>query len=541
MLLATLALQTAGSAQSPGPSEPFQSVQSQSISLKQAIHMALKNNLDAKFENADIGVARAKLRFEVGVFDPAFSFQVSRESLRRPENVNDVTSADQVRQNNQISAINNNTDAIRAAQGLPPLSRDTVTVGLSDVTFDQQSDRASSSLVQRTPWGMRFGFFAEANKYRNTFTGDARTVVPQYQTSTQFQVVQPLLKDFGPAAGLANVRTARIAKHIAVLTWKQRVMTSIQAVMATYYDMLFGTADISVRTEAILADQNLVHNYQRRMEVGFMQPFDVQQARAQVSVDEELLISAKNGLLERQFALKRLILDQFDVNDAKIFLPMAEAALKVPTLDRAALLQQAFANRLDFQMVLAEADAQDIRLRFARNQMLPQLDLVATYGLNGLQEDYSSSFDQGFANRTPAWTVGVNLRIPLGNIQGRAQVALARAQKEQAIIKIKQSELAIGVDIDTVLSRIITNRKRLETARKTRELYEEAVRIAYRRLDQGQISTADIIDQQRRLYDSKSRELAAVAEINKSVTQLWLVTGCVLEKTGIQVDEGAGK
>jgi outer membrane protein TolC len=207
----------------------------------------------------------------------------------------------------------------------------------------------------------------------------------------------------------------------------------------------------------------------------------------------------------------------------------------MPAADRSRLLQLAFANRPDFQQALAEADAQDVRLRFAKNQVLPQLDLVGTYGLNGLTDSYSNSFDDTFQGRGAGWTVGVNLRVPLGNMQARAQLDSAKALKEQAILKIKQAELTIGVDIDTVLSRIDSFKQRLQTAQKTRELNDQAMRIAYRRIQEGQISSFDLIEQQRRLFEARSREVAARAELNKAITQLWLVTGTVLEKLGIQI------
>ncbi len=562
------------------------------ISLHEAINLALRNNLDAKFDNLGIRSERAKVRFEAGAFDPTFSINVSRESLRRPENANDFTSVEQVRQQRQIDAANaqaigfNNNAAALAAQNAQnaaafnataaqvaaaggnqqlaaqnlaaananlaqaaailnsaaAVSRQSGSTGnttFSSTIFDQQNDRFSANLIERTPWGMRYGFFVEANRLRNTFGGDTRQVFPEFQTLAQVQVVQPLLKDFGPAANLSNLRIARLSKKIAVLTWKQRVQTSVQSVMSTYYEMLFGIADVGVRQDEIDADNKLVRQNQRRFDVGFMQPFDVQQARAQVSLDQEQLLTSKNQLMERQFALKRLIIDQFHVNDARIFLPIPSPALVPPKLDRSLFLQQAFANRSDFQQALAEADAQDIRLRFARNQLLPQLDLVATYGLNGLtQGGTGDSFNQAFEGHTPSFTVGINFRVPLGNIQARAQLDLVKAQKEQAIVKIKQSELGIGVDVDTVISRIETNQQRLTTARNTSALFEEAVRIAYRRLDEGQISSFDIIEQQRKLYDARSRELAARTELNKSITQLWLVTGTVLEKMGIHLGDG---
>ncbi|MES2572173.1 MAG: TolC family protein [Verrucomicrobiota bacterium] len=507
------------------------------ITMREAIEMAMRNNLEVKFDKVGVRIERAKVRFEIGVFDPTFSINMSRESLRRPQNTSDFSSTDQILQAQSIASSNAAIDTTRALNGLPPLDRPTQTIGIPTTIFDQQNDRFSANLIQRTPWGMRYGLFVEANRLRNTFSGDNREITPQYQTSAQIQVVQPLLKDFGPAANLANLRVARLNKQIAVLIWKQRLMTGLQAVMANYYDMTFGLADVGVRQEAITADELLIAQTERRLELGFMSPFDVQQARAQLSLDQEQLISAKNLLMERQFALKRLILDQFNVNDLRIFLPLAEPPLGVPALDRSFFLRQAFAHRPDFRQALTEADSQDIRLRFARNQLLPQLDLVATYGLNGLKGGYGDSFDQTFAGSAPGWTVGVNLRIPLGNIQARAQLDSVKAQKEQAILKIKQSELGIGVDVDTVMSRIETNRQRVETARKTRELYVEAVRIAYRKLEEGQISSFDIIEQQRRLYDSKSREAAARAELDKSITQLWLVTGTMLERLGIQVPE----
>ena len=510
----------------------------QSLSLKRAVEMALQNNLDARVEKSGIKVAQARVRFAAGAFDPVFQINVQEQSLRRLENINDVRSSDVLLQQRSIQAQEDLTNAIRLQQGLPPLSRQLATSGLSTTVFDVQTFQNSAALVGRaSPFGTRYSFQIEANRLRNTFSGDQREIVPEYEAFVGVTVAQPLLRGFGPGVNLAELRIARINKEVQRLEWRQKLSAAVQGVMSTYYDMQFGAADVQVRRDAVAADQKLVQQNERRMELGFMQPFDVQQARAQVSLDEEQLLSSRNLFMERQFALKRLILGEFDVNDARVFLPEDTPPLKLPRIDRSALLAQAFANRPDFQQVLADADAQDIRLRFARNQLLPQLDLVATYGVNGLADDYSGSFNQAFRGRTPTWAIGLNLQVPLANVQARARLAEARGQKEQAILRIAQTELTIGVDVDTVISRIETNRQRVETARKTRELNEQAMAIASRRLEEGQISSFDIIEQQRKFYDARSRELAAGADLNKAITQLWLVTGTVLQRAGIEVRE----
>lgn len=507
------------------------------VTLEQAIELALKNNLDSRIEHVGIGLEEARRRTAAGQFDPTFSTTAIRESIRRPDNTNVFNSASELRQLDQINAINANTDAIRAAQGLPPLDRNNSTTGISAIVFDQQNDRITSGLQGRTPWGMRYGFQVEANRLRNTFSGDLREIIPEYQTSATVTVIQPLLKNFGPAANLADLRIARLNKSSQILTWKQRVSTTVQNVIATYYDMLYAMRDVELKERMIESGLKLLAQNKRRQELGFMSPLDVQQAEVQVSTDREALLISKGFFMERQFALKRLIAAELEASDKRVFVPMTAPRLVVPKIERAEFMQTALARRYDYQAALLDAEVQDVRLRFARNQLWPQIDLVGTYGMNGLQGNYGDAFDDVFVGRTPEWSAGVQVQIPLGFVKERAQLNLVKGLKEQAVLKIKQTELNVGVDVDTVISRILTNQQRVETARKTRELNEEAVRVASKRLEEGQISSFEYIEQGQKLGDAQSRELATVAELNKSVSQLWLATGTILDRQGIYFDK----
>lgn len=514
--------------------------------------MALENNLDVKFENVGIGIERNRVRFAAGAFDPEFSLSVSYQSLRRLENVNDVRSADVVRQREAIAsnfAIAqqqfDQNNLLRIAQNLPPLpetarpalSRDLTTDSLSTTVFDTQRFTNEASLIGRTPWGMRYGFQIQANRYRNTYTGDVREVIPEYETVAQLTIVQPLLRNFGPGANLAELRIARLNQRIQVLEWKQRINATVQAVMAAYYDMAFALQDMRVREEAVAAGQKLVDLYRRRVELGFNSPIDIQQAEVQVSIEREALIVAKNVFLERQFAFKRLVLNQYKIDDPRIFIPENAPRLDMPRVDRTNLLRTAFEKRFDYQQALLTAETQNVRVRFARNQLLPQLDLVASYGLNGLGTSFGDSFSHGLEGRTPSWSVGLNFSIPLGNVQPRANYNVALGLKEQALLRIKQAEVTVGSDVDQVLARIETSRQRLATAVQTRQLAEETVQVAFRRLEEGLISSFDLIEFQRRLYDARSRELGAQADLNRSITQLWLVTATAVEKAGVGFKE----
>ena len=269
-----------------------------------------------------------------------------------------------------------------------------------------------------------------------------------------------------------------------------------------------------------------------------MSPIDVQQARAQVSLDQEQLILSKNLFMERQFALRRLITAEGREGGTRVFVPVQTPRLEAPPGGRTEFLQTAFQRRPDYLAAVTDAEKQDIRLAFAKNQLWPNLDLVGTYGYNGLNEDWQGARDLAWHSQAPQWSFGIQFSMPLGRVQNRAQYDAIRGFKEQAILKIKQTELAVTVDVDTALSRMETGRQRVATARQTRELNEEAVRIAYRRLEEGQISVFDIIEQQRKLYDAKSRELGAQADLNKAVVTLWHATGTIQDYTGITVVNG---
>ena len=509
----------------------------QKLTLSDAIEMMLRNNLEVQFNRVDIKIEQARTRFAVGVFDPVFKLEISRDSVMRPDITTNINSAESLLQLAQIQAIEANTRAIQIATGQTPTPATDLSLGRT-VIFDQDEDRQDASLTFRTPIGTQLAVTARQTKIRSTFDGDTRTITPYYTAFGGFEVRQPLLKDFGTAANLADVRTARINQRVAELSWQKTLNEGLGSVLASYFDMLFAQADLRVRQDAIAADQKLVQQNQRRLELGFMSPIDVQQARAQVSLDQEQLLISKNLFMERPIALRRLITSQGNEAAARIFVPVQTPNIESPSEARTSLLQTAFQRRPDYLAAVTDAEKQDIRLAFAKNQLWPNLDLVGTYGYNGLGDDYEQARELAWHTQSPQWSFGVQFSMPIGRVQNRAQYDAIKGFKEQAILKIKQSELTVTVDVDTALSRIETYRQRVATARQTRELNDEAVRIAYRRLEEGQISSFDVIEQQRKLYDAKSRELGAQADLNKAIVTLWQATGTIQDFTGVTIVSG---
>jgi outer membrane protein len=529
------------------------------LTLDEAIRNALVNNLDARVEKVGIAIEDARVRNAYGEFDPVFSFSASRSWTQTPDDRQNITSADAVAQlqavQAQVDAINANTranqdftNAILQALGRPPQQFNTAPLtadlsGSQRIIFDQDSDRGEVSIQARSPIGTIVRASARMTKIRSTFEGDTRDIGETYLATTSLEFRQPLLKDFGFAANLADVRIARKNREAQELTWKFSLERTLQEVVATYYEMIFGIGDLKNKGDAITEGLKLVAHSQRRQELGFFSPYEVKQAQVQLSFDRENLYLSKNVFLDRQFAMKRLIMPAYETANRHIYLPKEIPPLKIPKLVRDELLAVAFQNRLDYKAAVLVAEAEDVRLKFARNQLWPQVDVVGSYGWSGLDSSYPSAYGQMMEGQAPQWQIGVTGGFPLGGIQPRAQLSAAKARKEQAILRVKASEREIGVAVEQAIELIRTNQQRLETARFTTKVAFDAVRVGFRRMEEGLISNFDLIEQQRRLYDARTRELSAQAELNKSITQLWLATGTVLQNLNISMDgpKGDGK
>ena len=206
----------------------------------------------------------------------------------------------------------------------------------------------------------------------------------------------------------------------------------------------------------------------------------------------------------------------------------------MPVLDRDGLLEDAYRYRVDYATAIQQSEIENVRLKYYQNQLLPRIDFVGTFGVNGLSTDSSAnSINSAFGGQAPQWSFSFQGSMPLGNVAARANMAASRRMKEESIWKLKQVELSINTDVDTAISAIQTNQQRVDTSRQARKFAEEVVRMQNRRLEAGQGSTLDILDGRRRLYDAQSRELGAIDDLNKSIVQLYLATGTLLREQSI--------
>ena len=529
------------------PSLAGKSDTTQVLTLRQAIAMALKDNIDIQWHKTDLELLDSEVRAGWGDFDPALSFSSTYEFSRTPQNPTTITSADTAQQilleQEAIAEIQAN--AAPTPVPLPSTSTPAATpvpaVSNAPFIFQNEDFRNSLDISGKLPIGTTYKFGLEVDHLNDTVLGLNEEFLPSNVFFAGLSLDQPLLQGAGYDANLVSIRIGRKNRQIGYNNWHQRVIDSVGLVMDTYFDMTFAQELMRLRQESMDADRALADANQRRVDVGLMTPIDVRQAQVDVSGDQYDILTAKNALTTRVADLKKLIYRGVEQDDGRTFLTAGPMDLPVPTLDRESLLTDAFQNRVDYATAIQQAEIENVRLKYYKNQLLPRIDFIGTLGVNGLSTDSTaSSISSGFGGQGPEWSFGVQGSVPLGNVAGRANLAASHRLREEAVWKLTQVELSINTDVDTAISAIRTNQERVESARQARKFAEDVVRMQNRRLEEGQASTLDILDNRRLLYGAQSRELGAIDDLNKSIVELYLATGTLLRQQSIMlVDDDA--
>lgn len=488
----------------------------QRISLREVVRMALENNLDVKVQRLQPELGEQQMRFAAGAFDPQFGFQTQYVYSETPQNTQEF------------------------------ISTGGITAGFDDPRiFTQENMVFNWQLGGKTPLGTQYSVGLNQLQARN----DLNILIPpslffpEYTTVLGLTITQPLLKNFGPAANLAELRIARLQKNIGWYEWQQQLIRSLSESLNLYFDLVYSSENLRVRQSAVHTARMLERQNIRRVEAGKMRPSDVWEAQTSVANNADLALRAMNAYIETQNQLKSRILSSDVIAAGPTGRLEPSEGLEIPRveLDRDQFLRDAFNKRPEYLRVESVVEQEGIKVRYARNQVYPQVDLQASYGLTGLESSFGNSFNETFNNGGPALTVGVLVSIPLGSVKERASLQAAKYRKEQAALNMQRVANEIVFDIDTALSIFRTTKEQVSAAAETTRTARLTAEAQEKLLEEGRATTFDVVRLQNDYADARTRELAALANHRKSVLRLAVARGTLLQELGVDVQSEADK
>jgi outer membrane protein len=563
------------------------------LSLRDAIALAIENNLDVQFERLNTPISqtdilRAKgggqLRgvsttvFEVpaGIGGPGAPLLTAAASgttpsVSLPGYSSDLAIITEQETNNSVSPLT------PFAPGPPIPQFDPAITG--SFNYQQATTPEADLLISGYPtlnqrtvtWdgGYTQGFSTGTMINGQFNNQDINAVTkndlynPYYTSNAGLTVTQPLLRGFGISLNRRFIRIAKNNEKITDLVFKEQLISTVSGVIRLYQDLVALVEDVQNRRETLALAQRLFEDNKNKVEAGTLAPVEQTRAEAQVYAARQDLINSEGFVAQQELILKSVLTKRFTsdpvVRKAHIIptdsidVPLNEPELKVEDL-----ISAANSNRPDLMYAGIQVDNSKIYLEGTKNELLPEVDLVANALNSGLAGALNSSFtpsatlgtniptsqflggygydlEQIVRHNYPTYSIGVNLNLPLRNRIAQADAVRDELQVRQTEISRQKLENLVHLEVEDALVALDRSRDAYSAASEARKLQEQSLEIEQERYNVGLSTTFLVLQYQSYLAQARSTEIAAKSTYAKARTALDRAIGMTLVRNNVSV------
>jgi outer membrane protein len=397
------------------------------------------------------------------------------------------------------------------------------------------------------------------NSIRSTFS-------PYTNAALSLTVTQPLLRGFGISVNRRFIRIANNDVRMSDLVFRQQVIDTVAGIIRLYWDLVSLTQDVGVKQQSLALAQKLYDDNALQVKQGTMAPIELVRAQALVAASRQDLANAQGFAREQELIMKNVLTRRGTadpvIRDARIVptTPIPEpGAGALPPLEE--LLETAFRNRPDLGQAAIQIDNAQISLEGSRNALLPDIAIFGTMSNNGLAGQINplnpaqpgspffspanptfvggigTVLSQIFRRNFPNYGGGILLTLPIRN--RIAQADYARDEIELRRSQIRQQQLVNQVRLEVEDATIALERTRAayEAAVQAAELQQQSLEAEQLKFSVGLSTTFLVSQYQTFVAQARSTEVAARGAYAKARTALERALGQTIENNGITIDE----
>lgn len=469
------------------------------MSMQDCIQDALAHNLDVQIQRYNPEIALYNLRASYGGYDPTFNLSGTHSFNVQPGGY---------------------------LQGLQ-LPSETI-----------KNDSFNSSIGGVLPFtGLQYNFSGNVNQQHFLTQNDGTNYFSRNSGgSIGMTLTQPLLKNSWINSTRLTIKVNRNRLKYDEQGFREQVITSVTSVENAYYELIYALENLKVQQEALDLSQTQLDQDQQRLEIGTLAELSVQQDQSQVAQNQANVIAAQSTLETDQNTLKNLITDHYtEWHDVDVQ-PTETLTAPLVLFDLQDSWSRGMTERPDLLQARLNVEEQGIQLKFYRNQLFPELDVIGTYGWNGDGYLYYQTFGQVNQGSAPYYSYGAQLTVPLANQNARNQYKSTKATLQQVVLQLKQFEQNVLVEIDNAVKTAQSDYESVGATREARIYAEAALDAEEKTYAVGKATTFEVLTYQNNLTAARGQEIRALANYEEALANLYEQEGSTLDRLGINIE-----
>jgi len=426
-------------------------------------------------------------------------------------------------------------DLTRSSTTSAPTSQLTLSAGGSGVTNHNLGYNGTYN--QAMPWwgGSVRG---QLNNSRSDSNSNNATFNPSYQSTWTLSYSQPVLRGRSIDTTRRQIFVAKVNRDISDVQLKAQLSNLVSDVRNAYWDYVYSVQAVDAANQSLALATKLVEDNKIKVEIGTLAPLEVTSAQAEQAQRESTVVNAVGSRKIAETNLKRLIVSGTDDPNWRATIdPIDRPEFLPEDVDLEAAIRRALNERTDVSIVRRTLEINAESLKYLRDQTLPQVDMSANYGTQGVGGTFLQRSNTGvlgsqvtstipggigdaysslFKGANPRWSVGLSVSYPIGLNTADTQLARANVTTNQINAQLKKMELQVATDITNAATNLNNSAQAVRVAQKSRELSEQRRQAEQSKFDVGMSTNYQVVQAQRDLQDAVNSELRAILNYRKS-------------------------
>ena len=420
--------------------------------------------------------------------------------------------------------------------------------------YHQNENLANITYQQSFPTGTFFE--TDFNNYRQTSNSPNNTLNPLLYSNMQFILSQQLLAGFGTGPNLRYLRIAKTNQKISDIAFKAQVIATVTQICDIYWDLVnaYDTEQVGERSVAFATET--LDTSRKQLALQAIPEMDVLKAQSELAQRQQDLTVARTNLELQELYMKNAITRSFDD-------PILEEMSVVPTDHLAAQIQpdtrpvqqsitDALKNRTELQESALDLSNRELSRKTARNALLPQLNVYGFYSGTGNGGTPNPAFTGGTVtapccwggtienalnNSSPEYQVGFQLQMPLRNRVAKADQYRTELEYRQSQVYAEELKKNIVIEVRNARYAVEQGASRVDAAQQARDLAQRTLNIMQQEQKLGAGSNQQTLSAEHDLSVAESALVTAQTAYEKARIELKRATGSVLEDYAISIAE----